>query len=144
MRKGVTLIEMVLALVVMGLLASWAVPKLSAWADWIAVESATREVTSFYAAARFAAAQRGTRIRVQFAADSLRAVFEGRRDSVFRVRPGPRARGVSLTASQTVVRIGPSGYGWAAGNTSVVLKRGKLVDSVIISRLGRVRRSRGG
>ena len=140
MRKGVTLIEMVVVLVLIGVLAGWAVPKVSAWADWIAVEGASREVAEFYSAARFAAAQRGTRIRIQFAADSLRAVFEGGRDSVFRVRPGPRARGVGFTVSQAVVRVGSTGYGWAAGNTTVVLRRGKFVDSVIISRLGRLRR----
>lgn len=140
MRNGVTLIEMVFVLVVIGLLAGWAVPKVSNWADRIAVEGASREVAAFYSAARFAAAQRGTRIRIQFAADSLRAVFEGSRDSVFRVRPGPRARGVSLTVTQAVVRVGSTGYGWAAGNTTVVLKRGAFTDSVIISRLGRLRR----
>ncbi|HEY2824641.1 MAG TPA: prepilin-type N-terminal cleavage/methylation domain-containing protein [Gemmatimonadales bacterium] len=139
MRNGTTLVEMLTVLIIMGVLAGWAVPKLNAWADWIAVESASREVAAFYSAARFAAAQRGTRIRVQFAEDSLRAVFEGRHDSVFRVRPGPRVRGVSLHASQAVVRIGSSGYGWAAGNTTVVMRRGAFVDSLIISRLGRLR-----
>lgn len=139
MRRGVTLVEMLIVLAVMGLLASWAVPKLSAWSDWIAVETASREVAAFYSAARFAAAQRGTRIRVQFAPDSLRATFEGRRDSLFRVRAGPLSRGVSLHASQAVVRIGSSGYGWGAGNTTLVLRRGKALDSIIISRLGRVR-----
>ena len=139
MQRGVTLIEMLTVLILIGCLAGWAVPKVSAWTDWIAVEAASREATTFYAAARFAAAQRGTRIRVQFAADSLRAVFEGAHDSVFRTRPGPRWRGVSLTATQAVVRIGSSGYGWGAGNTTLVLKRGKVVDSIIISRLGRLR-----
>src|SRR5256885_11252464 len=131
MRRGVTLVEMLIVLALIGFLAGWAVPKLSAWADWIAVEGASREVSTFYAAARFAAAQRGTRIRVQFAPDSLRAVFEGHHDSVFRVRTGPLSRGVSLTASQAVVRIGSSGYGWGAGNTTIVLRRGKVVDSII-------------
>jgi len=139
MRRGVTLIEMLMVLAVIGLLAGWAVPKVSAWTDWLAVEGASREVSTVYAAARFAAAQRGTRIRVQFAPDSLRAVFEGIHDSLFRVRPGPLWRGVSLHTSQAVVRIGSSGYGWGAGNTTIVLQRNKVVDSIIISRLGRVR-----
>lgn len=137
--RGLTFVEMIVALVLMGLLASWAFPRYATWADWLAVERATREVTSFYAAARFAAAQRGTRIRVEFGPDSLRAVFEGMRDSVFRVRAGPAKSGVMLKVSQRVVRIGSSGYGWAAGNTTVVLRKGQVVDSVIISRLGRVR-----
>ena len=139
MRHGVTLVEMLVVLLLIGCFAGWAVPKMSAWADWIAVEGASREVASFYTAARFAAAQRGTRIRVQFAADSLRAVFEGVHDSVFRTHAGPHARGVSFAVTHPVVRIGASGYGWGAGNTTVVLRRGTVVDSLIISRLGRLR-----
>jgi prepilin-type N-terminal cleavage/methylation domain-containing protein len=139
MQRGVTLVEMIVVLLILGCLAGWAVPKVSAWADWIAVEGASREVATFYTAARFAAAQRGTRIRVQFAADSLRSVFEGVHDSVFRTRAGPHWHGVTLTATQAVVRIGSSGYGWGAGNTTVVLRRGKVADSLIISRLGRLR-----
>jgi hypothetical protein len=116
-----------------------AVPRLAGWHDSLATERAVREVASFYGRARLAAIMRGRRVRVEFGEDSLRAIFEGPPDSVFVVRPGPARHGVSLSASRQRVRLAPTGIGWGAANTKLVLRRGTAAESLTTSRLGRLK-----
>jgi prepilin-type N-terminal cleavage/methylation domain-containing protein len=139
MRRGVTLIELVVVLAVVGLVMAWGLPQIAEWPDRLAVDGAAREMASLYAVARLAAVGRGTRVRIEFGPDSLRAVFEGARDSVFRVRPGPAHWGVAFQASRRVIRVGAGGYGWGAANTTVTLTRGARRTALVISRLGRLR-----
>jgi len=139
MRRGVTLVELVVVMAILGTLVGWAMPRVSAGMDWLAVDAAAQEVTTFYAVARFAALQRGTRVRVEFASDTLRAVFEGTRDSLFRVQAGPARHGVTFHASQRAIRIGSHGYGWGSANTTLVLRRGLVAESLTTSRLGRIK-----
>ena len=140
MRRGVTLAELAVVLAIVGTLCALALPRVTRWLDWIAVDRATTEVASFYATARFAAIYRDQRVRLEFRADSLRAVFEGVTDSVFLRRPGPARRAVRLTASRAIVRIGPTGLGFGAANTKLVLRRGAVAESLTTSRLGRLKR----
>ena len=46
----------------------------------------------------------------------------------------------NLIASRLTVLYGPSGRGWGASNTSIAVTRGRWVDTLFVSRLGRVRR----
>lgn len=48
--------------------------------------------------------------------------------------------GVTITATRDTVVYGPSGRGWGASNTSIVVARGRWADTIFVSRLGRVRR----
>lgn len=48
--------------------------------------------------------------------------------------------GVSIAATRDTVLYGPSGRGWGASNTSIVVTRGRWADTLFVSRLGRVRR----
>jgi hypothetical protein len=47
--------------------------------------------------------------------------------------------GVSLTPSRTRMSYSPTGMGYGAANLSVVVRRNSVVDTVFVSRLGRVR-----
>lgn len=125
---------------IIGLVSALALPRLSGWSDRLATERAAREVASFYASARFAAIQRGTRVRMQFSTDSLVAVYEGVRDSTFLSWPGPVHLGVALRASRAVIRIYPNGIGLGAANTKIVVSRGAAAESLTTSRLGRIKR----
>ncbi len=140
MQRGVTLMELVVVLVIVGTLSALAFPRAAGWLDWIAVDRATGEVASFYTTARFAAIYRSQRVRLELREDSLRAVFEGVTDSVFLRWPGPVRHGVRLTASRTVIRILPNGLGFGAANTKLVLRRGVAAESLTTSRLGRLKR----
>ncbi len=140
MRHGVTLLELVTVLAVVGLLLLLAVPRIAGWADRLATQRAAAELVSFYTRARFSAIFRGSRVRLEFDADSLRAVSEGVRDSTLFVVLGPGRLGVNFTASRPIIRIGPHGFGWGAANTKLVVWRGAAAESLTTSRLGRLKR----
>ena len=140
MRRGVTLIELLVALAIVGMVSALALPHVTRWLDWIAVDRATWEIASFYQTARFAAIDRDQRVRLELKADTLRAVFEGVADSVFLRRPGPASHAVRFTASRAVIRIQSNGLGFGAANTKLVLRRGAVAESLTTSRLGRLKR----
>ena len=140
MRRGVTLVELIVVLGLLGVLSAMAFPRVAGWLDWIAVDRATGEVASFYQTARYAAIYRDERVRLELGEDSLRAVFEGVTDSVFLRWRGPARYAVHFTASRATIRIGPTGLGFGAANTKLVLRRGAVAESLTTSRLGRLKR----
>lgn len=139
-NRGVTLLEMLVVLVVVAALLALAAPRFVRVRDGLATDRAARELALFYAQARYGAILRGTRVRIEFGADSLRAVYESVYDSVFIRRPGPARHGVSFTASRSVIRIYPNGFGLGAANTKLVVQRGMAAESLTTSRLGRMKR----
>jgi prepilin-type N-terminal cleavage/methylation domain-containing protein len=142
MKRGVTLVELVVALVLVGILLGLAFPRAAGWLDWMAVDRAAVEVSAFHHQAQFAAILRSERVRVRLTEDSLTATFEGIRDSTFLTRAGPARHGVRLTASRPEIRFAANGLGLGAANTKIVLQRGAAVDSLTTSRLGRLKRWR--
>ena len=49
------------------------------------------------------------------------------------------AHGVRLGATRLELRYTPNGLGYGASNTRLTIGRGRSADTVIVSRLGRVR-----
>ncbi len=138
--RGSTVLELLIALAIVGTLVVIAAPRFSSWSDRLAAERAVRELALFYQQARTAALFRGTRVRLEFGETALRAVFEGATDSTFLMRPGPARHGVTLTASRSVIRIYSNGMGLGAANTKLVVRRGAAAESLTTSRLGRLKR----
>ena len=132
--------ELIVVLALVGAMSALAFPRAAGWLDWIAVDRATGEISSFYQAARYAAIYRSQRVRLELHEDSLCAVFEGANDSLFLRWPGPARHGVRLTASRAVIRIQPNGLGLGAANTKLVLRRGAVAESLTTSRVGRLKR----
>jgi prepilin-type N-terminal cleavage/methylation domain-containing protein len=141
MRRGFTLIEMAIVLVVLGIVAGISAPHLSGYVDRLAVRRAADETAAFFNRARIAAVYRAVRMRIAFASDSLTAIAEGAADSVAWKAPGPARYGVGLTASRPEIMLYPNGLGLGAANTKLVFRRGVAADSLTISRLGRLRRA---
>ncbi|MBI2615106.1 MAG: prepilin-type N-terminal cleavage/methylation domain-containing protein [Gemmatimonadetes bacterium] len=142
MRRGVTLPELAMVLAIVGVLSALAFPRAASWLDRIAVSRAAGEVAAFYQTARFAAIFRSQRVRLELGQDSLRAVFEGPRDSVFLKWPGPARHRVDLTVTRATIVIQSNGLGFGAANTKVVLRKGMAAESLTTSRLGRLKRWR--
>jgi prepilin-type N-terminal cleavage/methylation domain-containing protein len=139
--KGFSLVELVIVLLIVVLLAAVGVPRLGPFLDRIAADHAAREVTTALAIARHGAVLVGTRTRLTIAADSLRIDrLEPGGWTRWKQWPGPTDLGVDLAVSNPVVVFGPSGMGWGASNTAVVLRRGSQVETITVSRVGRVKR----
>lgn len=140
MRRGFTLIEMAIVLTVFGIIVGLAMPRISRYADRLAVRRARDEASAFFNRVRIAAVYRAVRVRVEFGHDSLIAAAEGATDTTFWIAPGPSRHGVSLTASRSEVRLYPNGLGLGGANTKLLFRRGGAADSLTISRLGRLRK----
>jgi Tfp pilus assembly protein FimT len=137
-RTGHSLIQLLIALVILGILAAIAVPGLAAWRDRAAVHDARIELAVTLAAARTAAIARGERIAVAIDSAAGRVVVASDSNRVA-VRPLQSEFGVTLSATRDTVSLAPNGQGYGATNTTVILRRGGHADTVTISRLGRVR-----
>ena len=93
------------------------------------------------AVARHGAVLQGMRARLTIAADSLRIDrLEQGGWTPWKRWPGPADLAVGIEVSNPVVVFGPTGLGWGASNTKVVLRRGSQVETITVSRLGRVKR----
>lgn len=141
MRRGFTLVEMVMVLLIAGVAVSLALPRFGGLLDAIAADAAARDVTTALAVTRNAAVMWATRARLSISQDSLK--IDRLEDGVWRPYArwaGASSRGATLQVTNPEVIFGPTGVGWGAANTTVVLKRGLHVATVVMSRLGRVRR----
>jgi Tfp pilus assembly protein FimT len=137
-RRGATIAELVISLTVLGVLTSIAVPRAASLVDRVSVRGAAQDVVLAIAAARAAAARRGA--YASFVADPrtgrLRVVSGG---ETLLERDVLRTRGVRLEASRESVTFSPGALGWGAANTTVIVSRGARSDTIVMSRLGRVR-----
>jgi len=141
MRRGFSLAELAIGLAITAVLLGLGLPRLTGILDWIAADRAARDVTTAIAVARATAVAQDERIRVTIAMDSLRV--ERWVDGVWRPRqawPGPAAYDVALEVSNPEIVFVPLGMAWGVSNTKVVLRRGSQVETITVSRLGRVKR----
>jgi Tfp pilus assembly protein FimT len=135
-RAAFTLVEALMACVIAGIAAGIATPRIRAAMDALAVEGAARDVVNTFALARLAALRHGgAEVRIDSITVTLRA--GGRTVRELHVAG---AHGVHLRATTSLVRYAATGLGVGLSNGSVFLSRGAAADTVVISRLGRVRR----
>jgi Tfp pilus assembly protein FimT len=141
MVRGVTLLELAIVLVIAGFVLAGTMRPLGRALNHFAVDGAARDVTTLLATARHTAVAQRRRARLRIHADTLAIDTLGLSGwGRYRAWPGPAARGVAMTASNSEVTFSPSGVAWGVSNTTIVLTRGSHVETVIVSRLGRVRR----
>jgi type IV fimbrial biogenesis protein FimT len=138
-RRGVTLVELLVALAIAGVLATLTLGGLRAAADREAVRAAAAEVRAAFAAARTLAVARGARAAVRIDTVGGRVVVHAGADTVWRAAPGASHR-VRLAASRdSMAYAGGSGLGHGAANLRVVVRRAAAAETVVVSRAGRVR-----
>ena len=139
MRRGITLVELVLVAALVGILWAIGMPALLRHLDRTRVRHAASEITSTLALARTTAVAREAYVTT---------IFDSTRSSVFVVINGTDTLvtrelrilyDVEIRSNRDSMVYGPSGLGFGAANQSVTLQRGSAADTVVISRLGRVR-----
>ena len=140
MRRGATLAELMSVVLIVVLMASIATPTLRRTLDRIAVVGAAQKVAAVHETARQAAIARGTLVRYEFARTApdlaLSAKSPAGEWDTLRIWS---LGAVQVSASQRVVTFGPLGIGYGASNTRLVLSRGAAVETLTVSRTGRLR-----
>jgi prepilin-type N-terminal cleavage/methylation domain-containing protein len=139
-RHGITLIELLLALTLAGLLAGLAYPRIGAAMDRLAVERTAQDLVVAHLRARTLAMVRSRIALLYVTADSLYiATVEGS-DTLLRWRgTGAAQQGVLLSGPARPIVFAPSGVTFGVSNGTYVFERGQAQRRVIVSRWGRVR-----
>lgn len=137
-RRGTTLIELLIVMSVLAIVAAITIPASAALRDRSAVRAATTEVVSALALARSAATAEWRTVGVYFDTAAARVLVRAPPDTFADIPLGGRY-GVRLSATRDSVGYGPTGRGYGASNATLTVRRGSAADTIIVSRLGRVR-----
>jgi Tfp pilus assembly protein FimT len=133
-----TLVELTLVVAIIGLSSMIAVRELQRYLDRLAVRNAVGEAATVIARARDEAlAQRAiVSLRIDTATSTLALRVRG--ETLVRHALG-HAHGVSLSTSRDSIAFDVRGLGYGAANLTLVARRGSAADTLVVSRLGRVR-----
>jgi Tfp pilus assembly protein FimT len=139
MRSAFTIIETTLAICLICILAAIAAPGISRLMDAIEVRESAIEIEALFSSARHLAIARGSQTSVEIdpARGVIAVTLNG--DTLRQREPGKEHR-VEITANRASVSYSPIGIGYGAANVTIVVKRNASLDSIVVSRLGRVRR----
>ena len=140
MRRGTTLLDLLLALVVIGILLAIGITRLGAVVDAGRVRVVTAQLVGALEAARGSAIRLGGGVTLHLDA----AQWEVRRtlgtDTIVSwALPGHHHADVTLTGAGAPIRFGAAGLAVGVANRTFRVSRGEVTRTVIISRLGRVR-----
>ena len=139
MRTGTTLVEIGVTVSILGLMASLTFPHFAAYRDRIAVDAATSSTLSLLATARHAALRRSAITAVHLDTANVVVSIVSGIDTIER-RPILEVHGVRFSTTRDSIAFAPSGLGYGAANTQIILRRGAAADTIAVSRLGRARR----
>jgi prepilin-type N-terminal cleavage/methylation domain-containing protein len=138
MRHAFTIIELTVTVCIVSILSAIAIPWAGSILDRVQVMSATIEIESLFSAARHIAIARAAHATVDI--DTIaRSINVSVGSDTVRKREIGTAHGVRLSATRTRMSYSATGTGYGAANLSVVVRRNRAVDTVFVSRLGRVR-----
>ena len=138
MRRAFTIIELTVTFGILSILSAIAIPWMGGILDKVKVRSAAVEIESLFSAARHIAIARGTQTTVEIDPGAQSINISVGSDTV-RKREIGAAHDVQISATRTRMSYSATGMGYGAANLSVVVRRNASVDTVFVSRLGRVR-----
>lgn len=136
-RRGISLLEVTLVLVITGLVGGIAVPPALRLRDRWRARQAARDVVGVLAAARWRAQAAGRAVTVRFdTADGRLTATQGG----WRIhRAVAVTHGARLAANRLELTYRADGLAAGAANLTAILRVGTAAESVRVSRLGRVR-----
>ena len=139
MQRGMTTIEMLVVVSVIALMIAITVPHFARLRDGIAVRNATAEAMSAFAVARQSAIVRGAHagLGIDKPPGYITVAVGG---ELLLQRDLEGTYGVSLASTRDSTAYSPLGHGFGAANLSLVIARGRVAETIFVSREGRVRR----
>jgi Tfp pilus assembly protein FimT len=141
MNRGISLVEVMIVVVLAGMVGGFGLRPVLALRDRIKVQASVNDVSAFYRRMRFMALFSGLPVRLEIRGDSaVGYLVAAGGDSVAAVSNSARRRGVRMKATRGTLMLSGSGIGQGAANTSIVFDRGLASDTLVTSRLGRLRR----
>jgi len=113
-------------------------PQVARLLDRIRVGGAVTDIASVFSGARHIAIARSAQSTVEI--DTVaRTMYVTVGIDTLRKRDIGAEHGVQLSATRARMSYSATGIGYGAANLSVVVRRSSAVDTVFVSRLGRVR-----
>lgn len=137
-RCGFSLIELVLVMTLVGLVTATVVHALALQLDRLAVRAAVAEAAGALGRARDEALARRAVVRVRIDT-SQRTVTVRAADERIAYHALGHAHGVSLLTTRDSIAFDVRGLGYGAANLTLIARRGRAADTLVVSRLGRVR-----
>lgn len=139
MRTGTTLVELAIVLTLVAIVLAIGLPRWRAYLDREAVTVAADRAAATLDEARLSAVRSGApaTVRVDERRGSL-TVTVGR--DTLATLPLGTLHSITLRASRDSITFAPTGFGYGAANTQLVIVRRRAAETVSVSRLGRVRR----
>lgn len=136
--RGFTILELIVAVALVGMLLALAVPRGRHTLDRAAVRAAAADVRATLGMARTLAVAGQARVVVDV--DTGFGVLRTRRGGeVLHRRPVGETHGVRLARTRDSLAYDAHGMGWGATNLSIIVRRRSAAETVFVSRLGRVR-----
>ncbi|MEP6999602.1 MAG: GspH/FimT family pseudopilin [bacterium] len=137
-RSGHTLIELVLVMILIGLISLIGLHQFHSYLDRIATHNAVRAAGGVIARARDEAIALHTPVSVRI--DTTAATLElSSRNGPFGLAALGEVHGVALSTTRDSITFDVRGLGYGAANLTLIAKRGRSSDTLVLSRLGRIR-----
>ncbi|MFN2603373.1 MAG: Tfp pilus assembly protein FimT/FimU [Gemmatimonadaceae bacterium] len=138
MRRAFTIIELTITLCILSVLSAIAVPWAGKLLDRVRVRGAVVEIESLFGSARHIAIARSAQTTVDIDTVNQALHVSVGADTVRTARVGAD-HDVRIGATRSRMSYSPTGMGYGASNLSVFVQRSAAVDTVFVSRLGRLR-----
>lgn len=138
LRAGFTIIETTIVVAIAAALMAIGLPRAWGFVDRLEVRGAVTEIESMFSLARHVAIARGRQVTLDIDVGA-RAISIRAGQDLIRTREVGAAHGVLLSTNRTSITYSPIGVGYGASNFSLIVSRNQAVDTIVVSRLGRVR-----
>jgi len=137
-RRAFTVIELTVTVCILCVLSAIAMPLAGKLLDRVRVRGAVVEIQSLFSAARHIAIARSSQATVEL--DTVaQTIYVTVGVDTLRKREIGVEHGVRLSTTRERMSYSAIGIGYGAANLSVAVRRNDSVDTVFVSRLGRLR-----